>query len=59
MSGLSLKKEAREAQRKAKQQRKQQRKVERRRVAPEAITEPRRNGIDLAVADSGRRVAGD
>ena len=59
MSGLSLKKEAREAQRKAKQERKQQRKLERRKVAPEAIIEPRHNGVDLAVADSGKRTAGD
>ena len=56
MSGMSFKKANREATKKMKAQRKQERRKQKQiAAAGKAITEPRHNGIDLAVAESRRR----
>ena len=58
MAGLSLKKEAREAQRKAKAQRKQEKRNARKQgTADKDIPKPGATEINLAVADIGRHDA--
>ena len=56
MSGMSFKKANREATKKMKAQRKQEKRNERKRAAVKAhYREPRRSGINLAVAETRRR----
>jgi hypothetical protein len=51
----TIEKREREMAQKAKAQQKRARKNERRRAAAKSFQEPRRNGIDLAVAEMRRR----